>query len=461
VRGVSSPWPRAALLAAAALLFTANASRLSLPSLDDCFYARKGVEMARSGNLATVTWNGNATFQNPPLQIWILARAFQLFGKNDLAARLPSILMALGLLLGVLTIGRRLWGDPEAETAAALLLLSPFFVNHARRAMLDMPLAFWVVLAMLAIILGRTDPRRLMLVSVPLGAAILTKSVLGLLPLFVVAGAVLIDGELRASVRNRWLLAGVALGLAIGASWPVQQWLAHGPRAVEEHFVTEIAARSTAGGFDVRRLLLGYPAALLGSYQPVILLAVCALPALVRRGAPPGSRLIAAWFVVPIALYSLSSARSPRYLFPTLPAMALAGGFWLARAYPRVASAIRTGAPIVALLGTGIFWVSPQLLARSGNDPLKSGSELTGRVPAPEGIPYLGSRYWGFANPILYYQERYLEPSSASAEAAVALARSRSRVLFVDRDRVADVESVAAVTRVFEQGDGLLLELRQ
>lgn len=236
-----------------------------------------------------------------------------------------------GILAGVLALGRRLWGEAEAVTAAALLLL-----------------------------------------------------------------------------------VGAFLGLALGAARPIQQWLTHGSRALQEHFVSEIAARSTAGGFSLRRLLLGYPAALLGSYQPVVLVALLALPALLRREAPPGSPLVAAWLVVPVLHYSLSSAQSPRYLFPT----------------------------------------------RSGNDALKFGSTISGRVPASEALPYFGTRYWGFANPILYYEERYLEPSAATAAAAVRLAEARSRWLFADRDRVAEIEAVAAVEPAFTAGDGALLEVR-
>ena len=451
---------RATLLAAAALLFTANAARLSLPSLDDCFYARKGVEMARTGGVMDVTWNYTPTFQNPPLQIWVLARSFQLLGENDFAARLPSILMGLGVLAGAMALGRRLLGEAEGLTAGALLLISPLFVNHARRAMLEVPLTFWVVLAMLVLVWSRNAPRRLALLALPLGAAILTKSVLGLVPLFVIAGAALADADLRRALRTRWLVAGVGFGLLLGAAWPIHQWLVHGPRALEQHFVAEIANRTTAGGLDLRRMLLSYPRALLESFQPVVLLAAAALPRLLRTDAPPGSRLVAAWFVVPVVLYSLSSAQSPRYLFPTLPAMALGGAFWLVGRFPRAAAAVRLGAPIVALLAAATFWLAPQILARSGNDVFKFGSAISDRLPASEALPYLGTRYWGFANSILYYQERYLEPPAASAAAAVASARSRSRLLFADRDRASEVAAIAPVTPIFTAGDGVLLEVR-
>jgi len=442
-------------LAAAALLFTANSSRLSLPSLDDCFYARKGVEMARSGNWLTVTWNGSPTFQNPALPVWILASSFRLFGENDLAARLPSIVMALGVLAGVLALGRRLWSEPESLTAGALLLLTPLFANHARRAMFDMALTFWVLLTMSILVIPDETSKRKAWLSLPLGAGILTKSVLGLLPLLVLAVAAFVSHEVRRWLRNTWLWAGVTLGLALGAIWPLHQWLTHGSRALEQHFVTEIVARSMAG-FSPGRMLLGYSAALLGSYQPVIPLALAAIPSLLRRDSGPSGRLIVVWVVAPVLLYSLSSAQSPRYLFPTLPAMALAAGYWLQRRYPGVAAWVRRAAPPVALAAAVVFWTAPTMLTRSGNDSLKFDSAIRDAVPAGASLPYLGGRYWGFANPILYYQERLLEAPSPSAGSAVAAARARQGVLLVDRERLPEVESTAHIAVVAASGDWVL-----
>ena len=99
------------LLFAALVLFTARMGDLSLPSLEDAFYGREAVEMARSGRIYTVTWNGEPTHQHPPLHLWLVARTFDALGERDLAARLPTVVLALGTMLltwriGVLTLGR-------------------------------------------------------------------------------------------------------------------------------------------------------------------------------------------------------------------------------------------------------------------------------------------------------------------------------------------------------------------
>ncbi len=445
------------LLAAAALLFTANPG-LSLPSLDDCFYARKGVEMARSGDLSTVTWNAHPTFQNPPLQIAILAASFSVFGENDFAARLPSALMALGTLCGVFWLGRRLAGEEVAGTAAALLAIAPFFCNHARRCMLDVALTFWVVVAFVLLTEGERRPRLLGFFAIPLGAALLTKSVLGLLPLLVLASACVFDSGARRLVKQPWLLVGVLGGLGIGLTWPLHQYLVHGVFALREHYVGEIASRTSAG-FSLARVLTGYPMALLGSFQPVVLPALAGIPLLWRtRGL--AERLLVAWILAPIALYSFSSAQSPRYLFPTLPAMALVAALWSSHALPRFTPWLRRAAPGVLALAAVAFWTKPDLLAHPGNDPLKrAAGALRDAAPAGQAIPYLGTRYWGVANPLLYYAERPLDATQYDAAGALAQADSNSGLLLVDKDRRGEIEVLARFQTVIEWGDAVLLRL--
>jgi 4-amino-4-deoxy-L-arabinose transferase-like glycosyltransferase len=434
------------LLVAGALLFSANARRLSLPALDDCFYARKAVEMERDGGFYTVTWADRPAFQNPPLQIWLTARAFAVAGENDVAARIPSMLMALGILAGTWRIAQLTVGPAAGVTAAALLLLSPTFINHARRAMMEIPLAFWVVLAVLALLEGLSHPRRHVLFGLPLGAAILTKSVLGLLPLAILAAGAAACPPLRASLRRRWIWLGIALGLALGGSWTLHQYLVFGPDALRRHYLDEIVSRATQAQ-SARQLLLGYPAALLAAFQPAILPALVGAAALFRRWRDDRrdpSCLLAIWAGLPIVLYSLSSARSARYLFPIFPALALCAAHWLVGQFPGVAVALRRFvAPAVAVAAAAIFWIRPTLLASGGTTFYKEDRVIRGSVPEGEPIPYLGSRgdYWTLANPLLYYTERRLEAPAATAQDALLAARQRAAgLVLVQKNRLHELQ---------------------
>jgi len=455
------------LLAAAALLLTANMERLSLQALDDCFYARKGVEMARSGAFYTVTWNGALTTQNPPLQFWLLGRCFRLLGENDLAARLPSVIMALGILVVTFHVGRRLLGPSRALTGTALLLASPFFVNNARRCMMEIPLLFWVVLALALVVEGYERPWLHALIALPLGAALLTKSVLGFFPLVVTLPAALLTPAGRRSLRRPWLWIGALGGTAIGASWIIHQWLRFGERAVLEHFGREVLGRSLSS-LSLVRWVTDYPKVLVESYEPVAPLAVGGAVLLWRawrakRNDP--AILLAVWAFLPVLVYSLSAARSPRYLFPILPGLALCGGVLVEHSWPRAAAFLRRAlVPAVAVAAATLFWLAPTLLGGQGTAVFKDqGQPFAEGVPPDEPLAYFGSNYWGLANPLLYYTGTQLEQSAATLEECLARARSRrSGLALVDRKAwEGQAGPPRAATVVMEDSGWLLLDVRE
>lgn len=450
------------LLFAAAMLYTANAQKLPLPALDDCFYARKAVEMARAGNVFTVTWHGSPTFQNPPLQIFLMAKSIDVLGENDLAARLPSILMALGILAGTYLIGRRTVGPPAALGAAALLLVSPYFANNARRAMMEIPLTFWLVMATVLLLEGLERPRLHLALAIPLAGGILTKSVLGLLPIVVFLVAALTVPSLRVTLRRGWFWGGIALGILLGASWSIQQGLVFGWRAFEEHYLSEILHRST-GAFDPLRALWVYPKILLQTFEPVAIPGLIGAVGLWRARRERGAAgLLAVWAVLPFLLYSLSATRTPRYVFPLFPALALCGADWLQRLWPRLVSLVATGlAPGAALLGAAVFWVAPGLLARPGAAPIKADRSLRELARSGATLPYLGSHYWDLANPMLYYQELFLEPSATVDAALESARRSPSGLLVVDSGMRSALEERARVGTVLESGRWSVVRLQR
>lgn len=452
-----------ALLLAAALLFAVRIHALSLPSLEDAFYAREAVEMLRAGRAYTVTWDGEPTHQHPPLQLWLVSRAMAALGETDLAARLPTVLMALGTLAVTYRIGVLTVGPAGAVAGVALLLVTPLFIENARRLMMEVPLAFWIATTILLFLEGRRRPGWHVALGLPLGAALLTKSVLGLMPLLVIAGSAVVSRELRAPLRRPWIWLGLGLGLGLGASWPVHQYLTQGPEALRSHFAAHVLRRS-ARRFDAVKALVAYPWILLKFYQPLVLPGLVGAWRLVRRPDPAraGGALLAAWIVLPVLLYSLSTFRTPRFVFPILVPLALCAGHWLAELFPR-ATAWASGrlVPFGVAAVAVVLWVGPAWLLRDQNAAIKA-SAATLRALLPEGrpVPYLGRHYWLAANPLLYYAERRLAPSSASAEEAVAAARRGAGLLLCARRRLPEVLALGvAPATVLEGPDWTLLRV--
>jgi hypothetical protein len=139
-------------------------------------FAEKGVEMSERGPGWTVTWKRPADVPESAAAVLAAGRRVRAVGENDFAARLPSIVLALGL--GAPDVADRTHRARSTRRldAAALLLVTPLFLNHARRTMLDLPFAFWSAALLWIALEGIERPRRLVLLAVPLGAALLTRA---------------------------------------------------------------------------------------------------------------------------------------------------------------------------------------------------------------------------------------------------------------------------------------------
>ena len=447
----------ALLLLAALVLFTARIGDLSLASLEDAFYGREAVEMARSGRVYTVTWNEVPTHQHPPLHLWLVARTFDALGERDLAARLPTVILALGTLaltwrIGALTVGRS-----AATAGMACLLATPIFVDNSRRLMMEVPLTFWIAATIWIYVEARRGPRWHVALALPLGAAILTKSVLGLMPLLAILGAA-VSPEWREPLRRPWVWIGVSLGL--GGSWLVHQWWTQGWDAVASHLLSHVIGRSTRP-FRLRAFY-AYPLILLKFYQPIILPGLVGLWLVLRRRGVLRSRaaILAAWILVPVVLYSASSFRTPRFIFPIVPALALLAGYALVAIVPRVATVLASVlVPAAAVIIALVLWWKPSLLTRDPNGAFKrNAAVIQALVPAGESVPYLGNHYWASANPLLYYGERHLAASSGTADQAVRDARAHPpHLLLVTRQRLPEVMREQAPYRIVVEGPGFVL----
>ena len=460
------------LLAASLALFSANMWRPSLISLDDATYARQGIEERRSGQFFNPTWNGQPDFHKPPLQFWLLGRSFALFGENDFAARLPSALMALGILAATYWIGALTVGSPAGATGVAFLLLSPYFTDHARRVMLDLPLAFWTTLVMLVFLEGVRRAWITTLVAIPLGAALLTKSALGLLPVLAILGSAAVVPALRPSLKRPWPWISIALGLGLAATWSVYQLAHFGTAAFREHYAVELGSRATPSAHPAA-FVMRYPWILLDSYQPVIIPAVVGAVMLWRNRAALGPLALvpAVWAFLPILALNFMTGRSPRYLVPMFPPLALCAGFCIAHAMPSIARALwRWFAPALVTIAAIILWTSPGLLRplhQSAQDPnrdiKRSKTLLQQIIPAGESVAFFGTRYWGRAAPLLYYAERSLDPSVATVREAIDKATSRpSRLLLTDLNRLGEIDQAAVPYRVaFTSQDWVLVEFRR
>jgi len=219
-------WLRVAvlMLLASAVLFV-NIGGWELWTPDEPRYAQVAREMLDTGNYLVPRLGAEPYSNKPPLFFWLIALSSRYYGGvNAAAARLPSAVAALGVLLLTYLLGRKLY-NPLTGFFAGLILFTGFeFFWLATRAHLDMTLTFWITLSQFLFYCGYTSEKNKSLLYLlsffSAGLSILTKGPVGLI-IFLITIALFLSVK-REFIKFKELQLGKGLLIAVGV---VALWL--------------------------------------------------------------------------------------------------------------------------------------------------------------------------------------------------------------------------------------------
>lgn len=114
---------------------------------DEGRYSAIPSAMNQSGDYITPRLKGAVYIEKPPLAYWATALFFKIFGENEFSSRLFAGLCAWGCVLLVFTMGRFFGDENSGLYGAAILTTSLFHFAIGRINILDMPMAFFLSLA--------------------------------------------------------------------------------------------------------------------------------------------------------------------------------------------------------------------------------------------------------------------------------------------------------------------------
>lgn len=171
-------------------------------------------EMLVSGDYVIPTLNGEVYLAKPPLLYWMTAAVYQATGVvNEWTGRVVTATFAVALVIILYLYLRKTVDESIARLAAVGMLAAPYFLERARWADLDIPLAVAIFLAIAALRASWhaawTGRRIGMMVAAGLltGAAILLK---GPVPLLFLSAALLaeiiVSGKDPSAVVRRGIL---------------------------------------------------------------------------------------------------------------------------------------------------------------------------------------------------------------------------------------------------------------
>lgn len=218
-------WQRLAIPVLLLLLLLRLIAAWALPLTDktEARYGEIARKMWETGDWVTL-WHdyGVPFWAKPPLSTWLSAGSMNLLGATELAARLPSLLLALATLLLACSLIRQRSGRDAALACALILGSGLLFLGTAGTVMTDSALLFCVTFSLVAVwravVLGSRAWGYLLFVG--LGLGLLAKGPLaGVLVGMPVFFWVLLGNRWRALWQRLPWLTGLPLMLAIALPW--------------------------------------------------------------------------------------------------------------------------------------------------------------------------------------------------------------------------------------------------
>ncbi len=338
----------------------------TLVPTDEGRYAQMAREMLASGDWITLRLNGIKYFEKPPLQNWMNALTFAVFGLGEWQARLWT---GLSGLLGILMTGyagAKVFNRQVGITAAMVLASSFYWANMGHVNSLDMGLSGMMTVSLTALLLAQrpgisasANRNWMLLCWLGMALATLSKGLIGI----VLPGAVLVLYTLICRDWALWqrlhLVKGTLLFFAVCTPWFVLIALKNPEHPhfffIHEHFQRFTSTVHKRGGpwyYFIPLLLIGI-IPWLGSLFSALMQGLrsdLTLSSSISQFQP--KRLILIWAAFLFFFFSISGSKLPGYILPIFPALAL---LIAADIHHKSAKSLQWAAASFSLLGLAGF----------------------------------------------------------------------------------------------------------
>jgi 4-amino-4-deoxy-L-arabinose transferase-like glycosyltransferase len=344
---------------------------------DEPRFALIARDMAASGQWLIPLVGGDVYADKPPLFFWIMAALLKITGSLRWAFLLPSAFAAVGCVVLVYDLARRLWNRDVGLAAGLTLLFTIQFVWQARQAQIDATLCFFTTLGLYGLLrhclLGPAW-KWYAIGWASCGLGILTKGV-GFLPLLVLVPYVFArrnrwDARLAIAGGWRWMTGPLVLIMVVGA-WLVPLLIAAEADPTLQRYRDEILLGQT-----VRRFV-----AAAHHHEPIWYFIVEVIPALwlpitalvpwlipkwraALQAKDARVALLLAWIALVVLFFSLSTGKRGVYVLPAVPALALVAAPYIGEILQRGRAqlalfVLAAGCAVVAFAALAFTHLSP------------------------------------------------------------------------------------------------------
>ncbi|MDE3059143.1 MAG: glycosyltransferase family 39 protein [Bacteroidota bacterium] len=270
-------------------------------------------------------WTGNHIWvHKPPMTLWLMALSMMVFGINEIAVRIPSILLSsIGVFL-TFHIAKHFFNEKTALLASFFYAINGFLIELAAGRHptdhVDTVFIFFIELGIFFSVyyMHRPSFRTLAFIGISTGFAVLTKW----LPGFIVLAfffVILLSKEDWKKAALHCIVA-FAVAVVVFIPWQIYIYSAFPREAVwENHFnslhIFEPLDRHTGTVFYQVAMMPRIFGELI--YLPLLML----FYAYYKKRLAPDSLAIILWFVLPYLFFSFVATKMPGYVMISAPAI--------------------------------------------------------------------------------------------------------------------------------------------
>lgn len=304
------------------LLMSVGLGSIYLTNWDEAWYADIARNLAMGGNPLIPIWNQEPFFDKPPLYIWLEALIFKLFGVSEFAARIPSAISGIGVVVILYILTRVLFNKQTALISLLVLGSTIGFLYRARTGNLDVLLSFWLLLSILAFYKAYIDnsSRWFMFMGLVGGLAFLTKGLIAFMfPLIATAFLLVKKDFFRAKLG---FLYGITPAIVISLFWIFVSYSTNG-EVFMKHFFVNQTEKVAPNSMFWKYFTLDYLWFLKSGLKIWFIPFVFALPYTLYRWKKDERIILVIYFLFILGILSFSENKSNWFILPFYPIIAL------------------------------------------------------------------------------------------------------------------------------------------
>ncbi|MDP8215726.1 MAG: glycosyltransferase family 39 protein [Candidatus Kaelpia imicola] len=317
------------LISASILFFFLG--HLSLIDPDEGRYAESAREMMNSNQYLIPLLNSAPRINKPILFYWTIVASYKIFGVNEFAARFPSALSGLGLILGLYLFVKEEKKEKRSFIPMLVLLSSPAFLISSRIAITDMLFTTFIIFSIFTFWLGLGNKKFIFLSFIFAGLSLATKGPAGVLLIFLSILLFSIIERDRSYFKRLFNPWGIMIMLLIGGGWYLMLFFKIGQADFFELIREETLGRFQEG-FVHREPFYYYIPLIFAGFIPWSFFFFR-----LRKSdlSTRLNRFLICYVFVAVLFFSLCKSKLPTYILSIFPLLAIVLGDSIERAWEK------------------------------------------------------------------------------------------------------------------------------